>query len=107
MWFLTIHRWTGEPVSDPGLLGEHLLWNREHHRSGRILFSGPANGGNLGIIVFRGDDLSRATLEELCSTEPFLAAGAREMDIIPWEPRQVLGAGAFTLEELELAGGST
>jgi uncharacterized protein YciI len=105
MWYLTIHHWTGEPSNDEDLLAAHLAWNRAHHERGRILFSGPGDEGRVGIIVFSAHDLDRGALTELCASEPFLAAGLRRMEVIDWVPRQVLGSGAFTLEELRLAGG--
>jgi len=103
MWYLTIHRWTGPSADARGLLGEHLRWNERQHASGRVLFSGPSEDGRLGIIVFRGGDLGAADVAALCRQEPFVKAGLREFEVIPWIARQVLGAGAFTVEELALA----
>ncbi len=73
MWWLTIHRWAHGGPSGMDLLDEHLAWNRREHEAGRLLFSGPADGLALAIMVFRGGpDLPRDALEALVATEPFV-----------------------------------
>lgn len=104
MWYLALYRWTGDGPAGMELLGAHLEWNRRHHEAGRLLFSGPAEDYALGIMVFRGGQETRAEIEALCATEPLVAAGHRTVEVLAWDVRQVLGAGPFTVEELELGG---
>ncbi len=105
MWWLTTHRWAQGGPAGMELLDDHLAWVRREHEAGRLLFSGPADGMALAVMVFRGgDDLPREALEALVATEPFVAAGYRTVEVLDWDVRQVLGAGPFSVAELQLTG---
>jgi len=104
-WWLTLHRWTGDGPSGMELLDDHLAWNRREHEAGRLLFSGPAEGLALAVMVFRGgDDLPREAVEALLTGEPLVAAGHRTVEVLEWDVRQVLGAGPFSVAELAAGG---
>ena len=59
------------------------------HRAGNILISGPTPDRSLGIMLFRGD--SQADVEALLGTEPWIAAGERTVEVIPWDVHELLG----------------
>lgn len=93
MWYLTVHRWTGDrqqAISD--VLGEHLSWMSEQLRSGTVLLAGPSADMEVGIIVFR--DMDRVDVERLCRTEPFVVGGHRDFELIAWDVHQLFGIDA-------------
>ncbi|WP_033294584.1 YciI family protein [Amycolatopsis jejuensis] len=93
MWYLTIQRWTTDPQRAIGeLLDDHLAWLDDQLRAGTVLLGGPSADLQLGIIVFRAENASEA--DRLCRTEPFVAAGYREFDLIEWDVQQVFGVQA-------------
>jgi len=102
MWYLTVHHWTGEQQTSIAAaladktLETHLSWMREQQRAGTVLIAGPAKGFELGIIVF--GHLSEDTVHELCRTEPLVAAGHRDYELIPWDVHHLLGIGEFELK---------
>lgn len=75
------------------LLDEHLGWQREQQRAGRVIAAGPTPDLEIGIMVFA--HMSRDDLDTLLSTEPFIRAGVREYEVFPWDVHHVLGVGGF------------
>lgn len=104
MWHLALFRWAGPRAAAMGVLGEHLAWNRRQHAAGRLLFSGPSDDMELGIMVFGEAAGDREAVTELCASEPFVAGGHRSVEIIAWEVHQALGQGAFSVEALRAMG---
>jgi uncharacterized protein YciI len=69
MWFLTLHRWTGDRhEAIRSSLDDHLAWQRQQQLAGKVLIAGPTPDETLGIIVF--GHMSQADVDELCSQEP-------------------------------------
>lgn len=102
MWYLTLHRWTdNRREAAKSVLPAHLAWMREQQLAGRVLMAGPTPDFELGIIVF--GHMTEAELHELCRTEPFIAAGHRTYETIPWVVHQVLGIGSFDAGALSAA----
>ena len=94
MWYLTLHRWTGDrEEAIKSSLDDHLAWLRQQQFAGKVLIAGPSHDGDLGIIVF--GHMSRAGLDALCRQEPFVARGLREYEVIEWDVHQLLGIGGF------------
>ncbi|MCX4904664.1 YciI family protein [Streptomyces sp. NBC_00878] len=97
MWHLTLHRWTGdrEATVQHALehLDDHLAWMREQQLAGKVLIAGPTPDKELGIMLF--GHMSKQDVHELCRTDPFISAGLREYEVIPWEVHHLLGIGAF------------
>ncbi|MGH7767935.1 MAG: YciI family protein [Candidatus Binatia bacterium] len=98
MWYL-IHR---RPIRPRGewtvSLDQHLVWMKQQHDAGRILFSGPTADRKLGIYVIRAS--SREEAESIAAGDPYTKAGFCAFDLFEWEVHQVLGAGPFTEAEL-------
>src|SRR3989338_8295874 len=97
MWYL-IHRRPVKPRDQwTGSLDQHLVWMKQQHEAGRILFSGPTADRKLGIYVIRAG--SRAEAEKIAVSDPYTAAGFCAFEIFEWEVHQILGAGPFTAAE--------
>ena len=67
------------------LLREHLLWQAEQEREGRLLLAGPVDhdlteGHGLAVIRAR----SREEAEQLAATEPFVREGLRANTVRSW-----------------------
>jgi len=91
MWHLGIFNWIGDPHDALELLPAHLDWIRQQQLAGRILFAGPSDDGEKGIIVFAHMDHDKA--ETLCRSDPFVAKGHRRYTLIAWDVHQALGIG--------------
>lgn len=53
----------------------------------------------VGITVF--EHMSHGGLDTLLGTEPFVRAGVREYEAMPWDVHTVLGVGAFDRTTIE------
>ncbi len=93
MWYLTLHRWIGDRESAMKVLGEHLSWMRDQQLAGNIIAAGPTPDRELGIMVLR--NMSRDEVDAICGTDPFIRAGFRAYEVIPWEVHHLLGIGGF------------
>ena len=94
MWYL-IQRRPVRPREEWTVgLDQHLVWMKEQHETGRILFSGPSADRKLGIYVIRAG--SREEAERIAASDPYTKAGFCAFDLIEWEVHQILGAGPFT-----------
>jgi uncharacterized protein YciI len=99
MWYLTLHRWVGDrQEAVKNALHDHLAWMREQQLAGKVLMAGPTPDFELGIIVF--GHMPESALHQLCRTEPFVAAGYRNYETIPWDVHHLLGIGSFDLKTL-------
>jgi uncharacterized protein YciI len=98
MWYL-IHRKPIRPREEWTVsLDEHLVWMKQQHEAGRILFSGPTRDRTLGIYVIRAG--SREEAERIAGSDPYTTAGFCAFELFEWEVHQVLGVGPFTSAEL-------
>ena len=98
MWYLTLHRWTGDRSEAMKLLESHLDWMREQQLAGNIIVAGPTPDRELGIMVLRHMD--RNDVDAICSRDPFVAGGYREYEVIPWDVHHLLGIGGFDMKTL-------
>ena len=50
MWFLTLHRWTGDrQEAIRSSLDDHLAWMRKQQLAGKVLIAGPTPTRPLGL----------------------------------------------------------
>ena len=98
MWYITMRRAVRPREEWTVTLDEHLVWMRQQHEAGRILFSGPTPDRKLGIYVIRAG--SREEAERVAASDPYTAAGFTAFELVEWEVHQVLGTGPFTAAEL-------
>jgi uncharacterized protein YciI len=89
MWYIAIHRWTGDPREALPMIPTHRAWVLEQENAGKILASGPTPDKSLGIMLFRAE--SSDEVEKLCESEPLIAAGKRTVEIIPWDVHEIFG----------------
>jgi uncharacterized protein YciI len=99
MWYLVIRRDVQPRKEWTVTLDEHLAWMRRQHESGTILFSGPTPDIRTGIYVIRARSLDEA--RGIAGGDPFTAAGHTTFEMLEWDVRQVLGAGPFSVAELD------
>ena len=98
MWYLVLRRSVKPREEWTVTLDQHLLWMKQQHKSGKILFSGPTTDRKYGVYVIRAD--SKAEAEKIAAGDPYTAAGYCAFDLLEWEVHQILGAGPFTEAEL-------
>jgi uncharacterized protein YciI len=98
MWYLVLRRPVKPREEWTVSLDQHLLWMKQQHESGKILFSGPTTDRKYGIYVIRAD--SKAEAEKIAAGDPYTAAGFCAFDLLEWEVHQIMGAGPFTAAEL-------
>ncbi len=99
MWYLTLRRNAKPRDQFTVTLDQHLVWMKQQHEAGRILFSGPTPDRSIGIYVIRAG--SREEAERIAAGDPYTAAGCTTFELIEWEVHQVLGVGPFTAADLQ------
>jgi uncharacterized protein YciI len=99
MWYITLRRNAKPRDQFTVTLDQHLVWMKQQHEAGRILFSGPTPDRSTGIYVIRAG--SREEAERIAASDPFTVAGCTTFELIEWEVHQVLGVGPFTAEGLQ------
>ena len=98
MWYLILRR-PIKPREDWTVsLDQHLVWMKQQHDNGKILFSGPTADRKLGVFVIRAGSKSEA--EKIAASDPYTAAGFCSFDLLEWEIHQIMGVGPFTAAEL-------
>jgi uncharacterized protein YciI len=98
MWYIVLRRPVKPREEWTVTLDQHLVWMKQQHDAGKILFSGPTPDRQLGVYVVRS--ASRKEAETLAASDPYTAAGFCAFDLIEWEVHQILGTGPFTAAEL-------
>ena len=98
MWYIVLRRPVKPREEWTVSLDQHLVWMKQQHDSGNILFSGPTPDRKLGVYVIRAG--SRQAAESVAASDPYTAAGFCTFDLIEWEVHQILGIGPFTAAEL-------
>lgn len=98
MWYLVMRR-PLKPREEWSVgLDQHLIWMKQQHDGGRILFSGPTSDRKFGIYVIKAE--SRQQAEQIAASDPYTAAGLCAFDLYEWEVHQIMGAGPFTAAAL-------
>jgi uncharacterized protein YciI len=98
MWYLIQRRAIRPRAEWTVSLDQHLVWMKQQHDAGRILFSGPTADRKLGMYVIRTG--SKVEAEGIAASDPYTKAGFCAFDLLEWEVHQILGAGPFTEAEL-------
>ena len=98
MWYLVLRRPVKPREEWKVSLDQHLVWMKQQHESGKILFSGPTADRKLGVYVIHA--ASKAEAEKIAGSDPYTAAGFCAFDLLEWEVHQIMGAGPFTAAEL-------
>src|SRR2546423_341120 len=73
MWYLTLRRNAKPRDQFTVTLDQHLVWMKQQHEAGRILFSGPTPDRSTGIYVIRAG--SREEAERIAASDPYTAGG--------------------------------
>jgi uncharacterized protein YciI len=79
-------------------LDQHLVWMKQQHETGTILFSGPTADRKYGVYVIRAGGRDEA--ERIAAGDPYTAAGFCAFELLEWEVHQILGAGPFSAAEM-------
>ena len=98
MWYLTLRQATKPRDQWTVSLDQHLVWMKQQHDTGRILFSGPTTDRKYGIYVIRADSKEEAS--KIAASDPYTAAGFCSFELLEWEVHQIMGAGNFTAADL-------
>lgn len=94
MWYLAL-RQAAKPRSQWTVsLDQHLVWMKQQHDAGKILFSGPTTDRKYGIYVIKADSKDEAA--RIAGSDPYTAAGFCTFELLEWEVHQIMGAGNFT-----------
>ena len=98
MWYLTLRRPVKPREEWTVTLDQHLVWMKQQHERGTILFSGPTTDRKYGIYVIRA--ANRTEAEEIAAGDPYTAAGFAAFELLEWEVHQIMGVGPFTAAEM-------
>ena len=98
MWYLVLRRPTKPRNQWTVNLDQHLIWMKQQHQSGKILFSGPTTDRKYGVYVIRAD--SKQEAEQIAASDPYTAAGFCAFELLEWEVHQIMGVGPFTSAEM-------
>lgn len=98
MWYLVLRR----PVKPRGewtvSLDQHLVWMKQQHDAGKVLFSGPTADRKYGVYVIRAG--SKEEADKIAAGDPYTAAGCCAYDLLEWEVHQIMGVGPFAAAEM-------
>ena len=98
MWYLVLRRPIKPRAEWTVSLDEHLVWMKQQHEAGRILFSGPTTDRKYGVYVIRAAGKGEA--ETIAASDPYTAAGFCAFELLEWEVHQILGTGSFSAAEM-------
>ena len=98
MWYLILRRPVQPREEWTVSLDEHLVWMKQQHEAGRILFSGPTTDRKYGVYVIRAPNREEA--ETIAASDPYTAAGFAAFELLEWEVHQIMGVGPFTAAEM-------
>jgi len=98
MWYLVLRRPTKPRYQWTVTLDQHLVWMKQQHQAGKILFSGPTTDRKYGVYVIRAD--SKQEAEQIAASDPYTAAGFCAFELLEWEVHQIMGVGPFTSAEM-------
>jgi uncharacterized protein YciI len=80
MWYLVLRRPVKPREEWTVSLDQHLVWMKEQHESGKILFSGPTADRQLGVYVIRA--VSKEEAHKIAQGDPYTAAGFCTFDLL-------------------------
>ena len=98
MWYLVLRRPTKPRDQWTVTLDQHLVWMKQQHQAGKILFSGPTTDRRYGVYVIRAE--SKQEAEQIAASDPYTAAGFCAFELLEWELHQIMGVGPFTSAEM-------
>ena len=98
MWYLVLRRPTKPRDQWTVTLDQHLIWMKQQHHAGKILFSGPTTDRRYGVYVIRAE--SKQEAEQIAASDPYTAAGLCAFGLLEWEVHQIMGVGPFTSAEM-------
>jgi uncharacterized protein YciI len=98
MWYLVLRRPIKPRAEWTVSLDEHLVWMKQQHEAGKILFSGPTTDRKYGVYVIRAAGKGEA--EKIAASDPYTAAGFCAFELLEWEVHQILGTGSFSAAEM-------
>ena len=87
MWYLTLHRFTGQERPGKDVIDEHIKWMAEQKRTGKMLVNGPSGDRSTGIVVY--GPMPEDELRKVLDTDPLIVSGLREYKVYPWEVHHV------------------
>ncbi len=100
MWYLVLRRPTMPRDQWTVTLDQHLIWMKQQHQAGKILFSGPTTDRKYGVYVIRAE--SKPEAGQIAASDPYTAAGFCAFELVEWEVHQVMGVGTFTSAEMRV-----
>ena len=98
MWYLTLRQATQPRDQWTVTLDQHLVWMKQQHEAGKILFSGPTTDRKYGVYVIRAGSKDEAA--KIAASDPYTAAGFCAFELLEWEVHQIMGCGPFTAAEM-------
>jgi uncharacterized protein YciI len=98
MWYLVLRQAIKPRQEWTVSLDQHLVWMKQQHETGKILFSGPTTDRKYGVYVIRA--ASKDEAEKIAASDPYTAAGFCAFDLLEWEVHQILGAGSFSASDM-------
>ena len=98
MWYLVLRRPVKPREEWTVTLDQHLVWMKQQHESGKILFSGPTTDRKYGVYVIRA--ASKTDAEQIAASDPYTAAGFAAFELLEWEVHQIMRVGPFTAAEM-------
>ena len=98
MWYLVLRRPIKPRAEWTVSLDQHLVWMKQQHETGKILFSGPTADRKYGVYVICAGGRDEA--ERIAASDPYTVAGFCAFELLEWEVHQILGAGPFSAAEM-------
>jgi len=98
MWYLVLRRPVKPREEWTVSLDQHLVWMKQQHEAGKILFSGPTTDRKYGVYVIRTG--SKEEADKIAAGDPYTAAGFCAYELLEWEVHQIMGAGSFSAAEM-------
>lgn len=98
MWYLTLRQATKPREQWTVTLDQHLVWMKQQHQEGKILFSGPTTDRKYGVYVIQAGSKDEAA--KIAASDPYTAAGFCSFELLEWEVHQIMGCGSFTAAEM-------
>jgi uncharacterized protein YciI len=89
------------PGQRKATLDQHLVWMKEQHEAGTILYSGPSPDLKLGLYLIRANSPQEA--DRIAASDPYTELGDSTYELQQWNIRQIMGVGPFTAAGLGLA----
>ena len=82
--FIVLLRYTAPVEAVDVLLEDHVAWLRANHAQGLLVGWGRMVPREGGVLLAKGE--SRAAVQALAETDPFVKGGVAEVQVIEWAP---------------------